>query len=212
MKACQTSLRGALVAALAALAAATAGCSRQDTAEAPQQAPAAAAPAAVPAERPELTIKDIMDSMVDPSGDFLFESVQDISDDTGVHRKEPRTDAEWAEVRRHIAVLQDAPRLMVMEGRRSARPEDRSTNPAVENQPEEVQHLMDTEHDVFVARAKGLQDAAVVAMKAADAKDVAALETALVGIDHACESCHLHFWYPNDRRAQQAAIEEGVTN
>ena len=28
-------------------------------------------------------------------------------------------------------------------------------------------------------------------------------------LEKACESCHLHFWYPNDKRAHQAALEEG---
>jgi hypothetical protein len=30
------------------------------------------------------TIKDIMDSMVDPSADFLFESVAEIADEKGI--------------------------------------------------------------------------------------------------------------------------------
>jgi hypothetical protein len=46
-------------------------------------------------------------------------------------------------------------------------------------------------------------------MKAAEAKDSQALFKAVSGIDKACESCHLHYWYPNDKRAHQAAQEEG---
>jgi cytochrome c556 len=156
------------------------------------------------------TIRDLMDSMFDPSGDFLFESVQDISDAKGVRRKEPRTDAEWAAVRQHLQVLIDAPDLLVMEGRKAARPEERSANPAVENEPEEVERLIAAERPEFVRRARALQDAARVGMKAADARDVPGLSSALLGIDKACESCHLHFWYPNDHRAQLAAKEEGV--
>jgi hypothetical protein len=32
----------------------------------------------------------------------------------------------------------------------------------------------------------------------------------LVDVDKACESCHLRYWYPNDKRAQAAAKEQGV--
>jgi len=51
-----------------------------------------------------------------------------------------------------------------------------------------------------------------VAMEAVDAKDKDKLFKAITGIDKACESCHLHYWYPNDQRAQQAAREEGITD
>ncbi len=175
--------------------------------------PPAASP--VPSQAPDLlrpaTIKDIMDSMVDPNGDWVFESVQEISDEHGITVRAPKTDGEWEDVRRHLFVLLEAPNLLVMEGRKVARPEDRSRNPRVENEPEEVQKLLDADRQTFVRRARKLQDAAVLAMKAVDAKDKDALFRALDGIDKACESCHLHYWYPNDQRAQQAAKDAGIT-
>lgn len=157
------------------------------------------------------TIKDIMDSMVEPSGDFVFESVQEISDEHGITEKAPKTDAEWEGVRNHLFVLLEAPNLLTMEGRRAARHEDRSKNPAVENQPEEIQRLLDADHPSFVRRARRLQDAAVLAMKAVDAKNKDDLFHAIDSIDKACENCHLHYWYPNDKRAQEAAKEDGIT-
>ena len=156
------------------------------------------------------TIKDIMDSMVNPSGDFVFESVQQIADEHGISEKAPKTDAEWEEVRRHLFVLLEAPNLLTMEGRKVARPEDRSKNPEVENQPEEIQRLVDADRPSFVRRARRLQDAAAVAMKAVDAKDKTALFHAIDGIDRACEGCHLNYWYPNDKRARKAAKEDGT--
>jgi hypothetical protein len=47
-------------------------------------------------------------------------------------------------------------------------------------------------------------------MKAVDAKDKDALLLGLDGIDKACESCHLRYWYPKDKRAQEAAKQDGV--
>ncbi len=158
------------------------------------------------------TIKDIMDSMIDPNGDFVFESVQQIADEKGVREKAPKTDAEWEEVRHHLFVLLEAPNLLVMEGREIARPEDHSRNPQVENEPEAVRKLVAADRPAFVRRARRLQDAAAVAMEAVDAKDKDKLFKAITGIDKACESCHLHYWYPNDQRAQQAAREEGITD
>jgi hypothetical protein len=174
------------------------------------------APAATPqsdstanAKTSDLTIKIIMDTMVDPSGDFLFESVADISDDRGVTHKAPRTAQEWDAVRHHLQVLIDAQPLLIAPGRRAANPTDRSANPAVENQPEEVQKLLDAQHADFVQRADRLRQAAASGLKAVDAQDKDALLVSITAIDKACESCHLHYWYPKDKRAHQAAKEEG---
>jgi len=164
----------------------------------------------VVAARGPATIKDIMHSMVNPGGGFVFESVPFIADEHGIREKAPRTDAEWDEVRQRLVVLREAPNLLTTEGRRAARPRDRSKNHQVEDEPEEVQKLLDAGRPDFIRRARRLQDAASVAMKAVDAKDKDALLLALDGIDKACESCHLHYWYPNDKRAQEAAKEDGV--
>jgi hypothetical protein len=169
-------------------------------------------PPQAPALLMSATIKDIMDSMVEPSGDFVFESVQEIADERGITEKAPKTDAEWEGVRRHLFVLLEAPNLMTMQDRKAARPEDRSRNPQVENEPEEVQKLLDADRPSFIRRARGLQDAAALALKAVDAKDKVALFRAIDGIDKACENCHLHYWYPNDKRAREAAKEDGITD
>ena len=164
---------------------------------------------ALPADTSHLTIKDIMDSRVDPAGDFLFEAVVDISDAKGIHHKAPHTAKQWAEVRHQLQILIDAPDLLDVPGRKAAQPEERSRNPAVENQPEQVERLIAAQHADFVVRAGRLRDAAKIAMKAADNRNPKTLFVAISGIDKACESCHLHYWYPNDKRAHQAALEEG---
>jgi hypothetical protein len=151
------------------------------------------------------TIKDIMDSMVDPSADYLFESVAIVGDEHGVTERAPHTDEEWLEVRRRVVQLLEAPNLLVMHGRTVARPEDTSKNPNIELEPPQVQALIDKDRPAFVTRARALQDAATVALKAIDAKDKDALFQASDGVDRACENCHLRYWYPNDERAQAAA-------
>lgn len=185
-------------------------------------APAAGSPVAQPMAGPlepsqavaasdtsNLSIRTIMAAMVDPSGDFLFESVADIADERGVTHKAPTTPREWEAVRHHLQVLVDAQTLLIVPGRRAAEPGDRSSNPAVENEPEQVQRLVDSEHSDFVRRAQRLSEAAAGGLKAANARDTTALFAAITAIDKACESCHLHYWYPNDQRAHQAAREEG---
>jgi uncharacterized protein DUF6644 len=161
------------------------------------------------ADAASFSIRTLMAAKVDPSGDFLFESVADIADEHGVTHKAPRTAAEWDMVRHHLQVLVDAEKLLIVPGRKAAEPGDRSSNPAVENEPEQVQKLLDSQHPDFVARAARLRYAATLGLKAVDARDTKALFAAITAIDKACESCHLHYWYPNDKRAHQAAQEEG---
>ena len=161
-----------------------------------------------PAE-PELqrtaTIKDIMDSMVDPSAEFLFDEVSTIADEHGITEKAPHTDEEWKEVRRRAVQLLEAPNLLIMKGRLVARVDEKSENPEIELQPAQIQALIDGDRSLFLDRARTLQEAATLALKASDARDKDALFAACERLDKACENCHLKYWYPNDKRAQEAA-------
>ena len=151
--------------------------------------------------------------MVDPSGDFLFESLVEISDEKGTRTKAPETDEEWMEVRARAITLLEAPNLLVMPGRKVAQAGEKSKNPAVELSPEQIQPLIDGDRPSFIRRAGVLQEAAMAVLKAADAKDKNALFDALEKIDRACENCHLQYWYPNDERAKAAAAaEQGPPN
>src|SRR5687767_10822859 len=156
---------------------------------------------------PELTtvatIKDLMGSMIDPSADFLFETIVQIVDEKGIIDKTPQNDEEWKEVRRHALILVEAPNLMISPGRKVAQPGEKAEFPEVELQPEQIQKMIDDDRASFVRRAKKLQDAAALALKTIDARDKEALFRALTDLDKACESCHLHYWYPNDKRARE---------
>jgi hypothetical protein len=165
---------------------------------------------AIWAARGPATVKDIMHSMVDPSADFLFESVQIVSDDRGIREIAPQTAEQWKDVGMRATVLMEVPDLLSAPGLRAARPRDRSASPEIENEPAEVQQLMDADFADFVRRAARLRQAASVAKQAVDAKNKDALLLALDGIDKACEVCHLKYWYPKDQRAQEAARAAGI--
>jgi len=154
------------------------------------------APPAEPALEKSATIKEIMDSMVDPSGEFLFESVQEISDEHGITEKAPQTEEEWAEVRRRAVTLLESPNLLVMPGRRVAQANEKPDRQEIELAPERIQQLIDGDRVSFVSRAKDLQGAATMALKAIDSRNKKGLLDALTTLDKACENCHLQYWYP----------------
>ena len=62
--------------------------------------------------RTTATVKDIMDSMVDPGADFMWQAVETIISANGVEEKAPRTDEEWKEVRRHAIMVLEATNLL----------------------------------------------------------------------------------------------------
>jgi len=169
-------------------------------AEAPSNAPAATAstPAPTPAAdfRTTATIKDIMDSVVDPSADFIWDSVSTIVTRKGTEERRPRTDMEWKEVRRRAIALVEATNLLIMDGRKVAKPGEKSENPEVELGPDDIQGLIDADHASLIKFAHGLHDAGMKALAAIDKKDADALSDSGEAIDEACEQCHLKYWYP----------------
>ena len=171
-------------------------------------AAACSAPAPAPAAKKEppfrktATIKDIMDSMVDPSADFLWESVATIVTRKGTEERRPRTDDEWKAVRRAAITLVEATNLLIMDGRAVAKPGEKSENPGIELEPEQMEVLVNQDKATFYQSANKLHDAAMVMLKAIDSKDAEALLDSGDGLDQACENCHLKYWYPNEAKAQ----------
>src|SRR6185312_12447908 len=160
-----------LAAAGVALAVA-AGCSPAKS-ETPAPVKAAApAPVAASDFRTTATIKDIMDSIVDPNADFLWDSVSTIVTRKGIDEKRPRTPDEWKEVRRHAIALLEATNLIIMDGRKVAHPGEKSENPGVELGPEDIQALIDADHATLIQRAHALHDATMKALTAIDNKNV----------------------------------------
>ncbi|HYR43771.1 MAG TPA: hypothetical protein VER98_12145, partial [Terriglobia bacterium] len=61
--------------------------------------------------RPTATVKDIMDSLVDPGSDVLWDSVETVVSAKGTEEKAPHTDEEWKNVRNHAIMLLEATNL-----------------------------------------------------------------------------------------------------
>jgi hypothetical protein len=158
---------------------------------------------AQPEFRPTATIKDIMDSVIDPSADELWESVSTTVDATGMHEKFPQTDEEWKAVRRDAIRLLEGTNLLLIPGRLVAKHGEKSENPGIELEPEEMEVLINQDRATFEKLAHGLHDSVMVALKAIDARDKEGLLDSGDAIDQACESCHVKYWYPNEAKNQE---------
>jgi hypothetical protein len=154
-----------------------------------------------PAFRPTATVKDIMVSIVDPEADVLWNAVATIVSLSGTEEREPRTDEEWTAVQRSAVQLVEATNLLRVPGRLVAKPGEKSVNPRIELHPETIQKLIADDPATWGGLVDGLQDAAVPALNAANARNAKGLFDAGEKIEGACEACHRHYWYPPESAA-----------
>src|SRR5262245_53908791 len=158
--------------------------------------------------RTTATVKDIMDSMVDPGADYIWEAVETVVSAKGVEEKAPHTDEEWKDVRRRAIMLLEATNLLQIPGRHVAKASEKAEDPKVELGPEQIEELINKDRASWIKHAHVLHDATMEALKAIDAKDAEKLQDVGAGIDEACEKCHLQYWYPNEKRPAEAPSEK----
>lgn len=155
------------------------------------------APAAAPDFATTSTIKDLMLGVVDPSADVVWNSVHSTVGDAGVIDVKPQNDEEWNNVRYGALRLVEATNLLMMTGRRVARPGEKSEAPGVELEPEEMDKLIGDDRPGWNRRTLALRAAALETLSAIEAKDPEKVFQLGEHIEVACENCHLKYWYPN---------------
>jgi hypothetical protein len=152
------------------------------------------------------SIQDIMEGVIAPAADVLFDAVATDITAAGVVEKRPRTDEDWEHVEAAAIALVEGPNMIKMPGRRVARPGEptKSEGPdAPELTPEEIQAKINANRALFLKYANELQDQAIRALDIVRKKDAEGLFNIGEDIDQACEACHLEYWYPNDKTARQ---------
>ena len=200
--------RGASIAAVASLsfsAVLLLGCSQPPAVE-----PAAAE---APSYTPVLSVKELMEHIVDPIADWIFDAaVIDVSEKGTVETK-PLTDEDWLKVERGALILAESanllkmPRTMVPAG-------DKSLNTAPggpELTPAEIEAKVKQDPAAWNKHADGLRAAALESLKIIKSRDAEGLFTVGDKIDKACEACHLEYWYPGDKKAVLESQRNTVT-
>jgi hypothetical protein len=148
-----------------------------------------------PAFKPTATVREIMNSIIDPAADGLWDSVEIVATRDGTQKKAPSTDDDWSALRRHAIAVTEASNLLLIPGRQVARPGATAEDPRSDLNPEEVQVLMTQNPTSWTRFANQLHDAALESLAAIDARDVQQLLNAGDVLDKACESCHQVYWY-----------------
>jgi hypothetical protein len=118
-----------------------------------------------PKPNTSLTLKQLMEWVIDPNADVIWDSVKSISTVKGTTEIYPRTDAEWDAVRNSAATLVEVGNSLMLEGR------------AKDNKQ-------------WMKFAQQLSQTSELALKAAQDKNKDALFDAGGNIYNACRGCH----------------------
>jgi hypothetical protein len=158
-----------------------------------------APPDSQPEYFPTATVKDLMDSVVDPSADVVWLAVTTVESSKGTVETFPKTDEEWTKVRRGAVALTEAANLLMVPGRHVARPGEKSETPGVELEPQEMEALINKDLPAWRKRVKALHDAGLAEIQAIDARDAQKVFEVGELVERACENCHSQYWYPNEK-------------
>ena len=152
---------------------------------------------------PTLSVKELMEHIIDPTADWIFDAaVIDISH-KGVSETKPLTEEDWLKVERGGWLLAESTNLLKIPRRIvSVEDEGKPHQPGdPELSPDQIQAKIEKDRALWYKYADGLKTAALDAVRIAKARDVDALFKAGDVVDQACEACHLEYWYPGDRDA-----------
>ncbi len=112
-----------------------------------------------------VTLKQVMEWVIDPNADVVWDSVKSISNAKGTTEIYPRTDAQWEAVRNSAATLIESGNLLMAQGRAK---DDKQ----------------------WVEYSQRLSRTAELALKASQEKNKDALFDAGGKIYNACRACH----------------------
>ena len=162
-----------------------------------------AAPSLDSSLAPTLSVKELMEHIIDPTSDWIFDAaVIDISR-KGITETKPLSDDDWLKVERGGYVLAEATNLLKIPRRMvPAADEGKPHQPGEpELPPEQIQAKIEKDRALWYKYADGLKAAGLEAVQVAKARDLDGLFKVGDRVDKACEACHLEYWYPGDREA-----------
>jgi hypothetical protein len=126
-----------------------------------------------PAAPPVASVLELMDGLVVPAAQTIWDSVSTTVSSEGVQETRPKDDREWQRVAGNAAALIEASQLLQVEGR--AR-----------------------ESEDWATIAKAMGDAAVQVRAAAQKKDPEAILASGEQLYNSCDNCHRKFQVPLD--------------
>ena len=114
------------------------------------------------------TNKQVMDGIVAPAAEKVFDSVATIVTFEGTEERQPRTEDEWALVGANAAAIVESGNLLLMGDR-----------------------LID--EDEWITMTRAMMDAAMISLRATEARDPEALLDSGEALNESCDTCHMKY-------------------
>jgi hypothetical protein len=151
--------------------------------------------------KPAVSVKELMEHMIDPAADYIFDSVSTVIDPKGnVIEKAPKTDEDWEKLR--IGAVTLAEGVYLLKVQRPFTPpgdENNSVGPgATELTPAQIMAKVKNDPVEWNARIEALRNVGLEVLEIAKTKNTKELWDASENLDEACESCHRSYWYPKE--------------
>ncbi|HVZ21851.1 MAG TPA: hypothetical protein VG871_12345 [Vicinamibacterales bacterium] len=185
-----------------------AACSGSNAAPPPASAAAPALPSVHPPGsaplwgdmKPVVSVKELMEYMIDPASDFIFDSVKIITTKQGTVEKVPKTDEDWDKLRVGATTIAEGVYLLkVQRPFAPAGDVNNSVGPdASELSPTEIQAKLEHDPVLWNAKIEALRNVGLEVLDIVKRKKTDELWEASYNLDQACESCHVQYWYPGD--------------
>lgn len=151
---------------------------------------------------PVLTVQELMEHIIDPQADYVFNAVAYDVGPQGAVETKPTTDEDWTRIERGAWVLAESASLLKISRSMAPAHVTRPGGPgAPELSPLEIEAKVKADPTLWHSHADALQAEALKVIDIVKARDADKLFAAGTALDTACEGCHLDFWYPGDRAA-----------
>jgi hypothetical protein len=121
-----------------------------------------------PPFKPVADVKQIMNAMIDPAADEIWDATGWIITAAGEEERKPKNDEEWTAVMNHAITVTEAGNLLMMVPRAK-------------------------DGDEWMKRSQELIDAGTKAWRAAEAKDLQKLFDTGGEVYVACTNCHMNY-------------------
>ena len=168
---------------------------------APAESPSLAAPL-LSEMTPVVSVKELMENMIDPIADNIFDAVWWDNDRQGRRASIGRqTDEDWEKVKTGAVTLAEG--IYLLKVPRPFAPAGDVNNSLGPNPPElsptEIKAKIDKDPVLWIAKIQALRNVSLEVLEIVKKKDADALWQAGGDLDEACEACHLEYWYPGDK-------------
>jgi len=151
--------------------------------------------------KPIVSVKELMEYMIDPASDFVFDSVKTIVQPNGkVVEIVPKTEDDWKKLQvGAVTMLEGIYLLKVQRPFAPAGDMNNSVGPdANELSPAEIAAKVQKDPVEWNARIEALRNVGLQVLDIVKRKNTKELWDASENLDEACEACHKSYWYPKE--------------